>query len=125
MSVTIEVTRAVKRVEAVVKLSRPNAVRIDEVLPDGVAGEAGLLAGDVVVRYGGRRIRSIAEMKEAIGGAAGGPIPIEVLRDGRPVTLTVPPGRLGVNLAEIRIEERLSAHGQRGQKQGWGSPTRS
>ena len=56
------------------------------------ADKAGLLENDVVVKVGGRSVSDADEMTVAVRALPiGEPSPIEVLRDGRTVTLTVTP----------------------------------
>ena len=62
-------------------------IRLDEVLPEGVAGKAGIRAGDVMVRFDGRRFprhdamnRLRVWMQDV---PAGRPVKVVVLRDGK------------------------------------------
>ncbi len=56
------------------------------------ADKAGILENDVVVKVGGRSVKDADEMTVAVRALPiGQPSPIEVLRDGRTVTLTVTP----------------------------------
>jgi tetratricopeptide (TPR) repeat protein len=68
------------------------------VLPGGNAARRGLRAGDVLLRYGGARLTSRADLKIAEGGE---PVPIEVWRDGKTLDdLRLAPGKLGVVISD-------------------------
>jgi hypothetical protein len=106
-SIDLDLSAAINRVERVARLARPNALRVDMVLPGSPAGAAGLAEGDVILEYGGRRVRTLTEIRETIEGRAGGvAAELGLIRDGAALVLTVPSGRLGVVLAEVRAEER-------------------
>jgi hypothetical protein len=69
-----------------------SGIRLDEVLPDGVAGKAGLRAGDVLVRFDGKRFphhdamnRLRVWMQDV---PYGRPVKVVVLRDGAEVECT-------------------------------------
>jgi hypothetical protein len=93
-----------REVHRTVRLARANAVLVAEVLDGGAAKPAGVRAGDILVRYGAKRVRGMAELKQAID-AASGTVALELRRDGKPVTLSVPAGPLGVGLLNHRIGE--------------------
>jgi len=66
-------------------------------LPNSQAAAAGLAPGDILVSYGNRRVRDLAELREAAEAASEDEqVPITVVRDGREVTLHLRPGRMGV-----------------------------
>jgi tetratricopeptide (TPR) repeat protein len=68
------------------------------VLPDGNAARAGLRAGDVLLRYAGRKLTTKADLKAA---EAGEPVPIVVWRDGNTLDeLRLAPGKLGVAISD-------------------------
>jgi hypothetical protein len=87
-----------------VRLDRANAILITNVLDGGAAKPAGVRARDVVVRYGTKRVRNLAELKQALESATG-TVAIELRRDGKPMTLSLLAGRLGVEVANHHIEE--------------------
>jgi len=87
-----------------VRLKRANAVLVAEVMDGGAAKPAGVRAGDVLMRYGAERVRNLAELKQALK-AASGTVAVELWRDGKPVVLSLPAGRLGAQVANHRIEE--------------------
>ena len=85
-------------------------VMIESVLPDSPAERAGLVAGDVVTRYGGNPIQRFADLAMHIGlSRTGTPYPITVLRDGKEITLMLTPasGRVEDKPGETKDEETL------------------
>jgi serine protease Do len=65
-------------------------VLVTDVDEDGPAVKAGLKAGDVIVRMGGKAVKDGGDLREALAeGAAGSSATIGVQRDGRPMDLTV------------------------------------
>jgi S1-C subfamily serine protease len=66
--------------------------QIADISPNSPAERAGILENDVVVKVGDRKVADADEFIVAVRQLAiGQPAPIEVLRDGRPVVLTVTP----------------------------------
>ncbi len=66
--------------------------QIADVSPNSPAERAGILENDVVVKVGDRKVADADEFIVAVRQLKiGEPAPIEVLREGRPVTLTVTP----------------------------------
>jgi hypothetical protein len=77
----------------------PNRVRVDEVMDGSAAADAGLVPGDVILRYGQQRIFSPAELREATAdGTAGEATAVAVLRDGQETQIYVPRGPLGIRI---------------------------
>jgi len=74
----------------------------ESVSPETPAARAGLKDGDVIVRFGDRQIRSFVELNQAVAATAPGTtVPLEVVRDGKPV-------RLSLTVAERPSEEELA-----------------
>ena len=64
----------------------------EEVAPDSPAQRAGVRPGDVIVRFDGRDVRSFTALEQVAAFArAGQPVPVEILRGGRSVQLTLTP----------------------------------
>lgn len=83
----------------------PNRVSVGGVMGGSAAEDVGLRPGDVVVSYDDERIFSPSELRDAtIGGEAGALTPVEVLRDGRRMRLTVPRGPLGIRVDHENVE---------------------
>jgi hypothetical protein len=74
------------------------------VAPGGNAFQAGLRGGDVLLRYGDTKLTTRDDLKLATDG---GPIPVQAWRDGRTLTLKVPPGKLGVEVSPEPVAEAL------------------
>ncbi|HEX7079891.1 MAG TPA: PDZ domain-containing protein [Gammaproteobacteria bacterium] len=78
-------------------LGRPTRVRVGRVLPTSPAERAGLLPGDEVVAYAGRRVFDIRELNRfTLEGRPGETVVLDVLRDGQPIQLYLPRGPLGI-----------------------------
>jgi serine protease Do len=68
-------------------------VLVTDVDADGPAGKAGLKAGDVIVRIGGKAVRDGEDVREALRDVEpGSTATIGVQREGRPMDLTVKVG---------------------------------
>jgi S1-C subfamily serine protease len=69
-----------------------SGARVTKVVPGGPAARAGLLEGDVVVKVGDRAIAGVDEFVVAIRQLeVGRDATVEVIREGKPVTLTINP----------------------------------
>lgn len=65
-----------------------------DVQPGGPAAQAGVRPGDVVVRFAGEQIGTVANVLGALRSTAPGEeVPLSVRRDGQLVELTVTVGR--------------------------------
>ena len=64
---------------------------IGEVMPETAAAEAGLRPGDLVMDIDGIEVRDFSDLRGLVVEAPGRPLEFTILRDGRPVTLTVTP----------------------------------
>ena len=82
---------------------RNNRLRIGDILGQSPASRAGVETGDVVLRYDGRQVFNAQELRSATTqGQAGAATRLEVARDGRVLTLSLPRGPLGVRLVPTR-----------------------
>ncbi|MEV1293324.1 trypsin-like peptidase domain-containing protein [Pseudonocardia sp. NPDC049635] len=71
-----------------------DGAQVQNVAAGGPAAAAGLLEGDVVVRVGGRAIAGADELVVAVREhVPGDQVPIELVRQGRPLTVTVTLGQ--------------------------------
>jgi YD repeat-containing protein len=81
----------------------PTRVTVTGVVVGGAGARAGLRRGDVLDRYDGAPVTSsfllIRRVKTAAKGGA--PRSLRVLRGGKPLTFEVPPGPLGINVADM------------------------
>jgi regulator of sigma E protease len=66
-------------------------VAVVQVVPGLPAATAGLQPGDIVTSLGGAAVKNTRELRAASEAGAGKPIPMDVLRNGAPVSLTVTP----------------------------------
>ena len=79
--------------------NQPNRVLIREMLQGSPAKGAGLLPGDSVLRYDGKRMFGTRDLQSATtGGPIGESVPVEIQRNGQVMTLYLPRGPLGVYL---------------------------
>lgn len=71
----------------------PQGVRVTRVYPGDPAEAAGMLVGDVIITFQSRRVTSQDQLTELVGQEnPGETVRLEILRDGKPMTLRV---RLG------------------------------
>lgn len=68
-----------------------NGLLVTRVAPGSPAARAGMKAGDVVVRAGGAPITDVRDLREAVAGAHGQTLRVEIVRMKRNVTLTLKP----------------------------------
>lgn len=79
--------------------NQSNRVVIREMLQGSPARTAGLLPGDVVLRYDGKRMFATHDLQNATASGRGGEsIPVEIVRNGQVMTLYLQRGPLGVYL---------------------------
>ncbi len=63
---------------------------VETVGPDTPAGKAGVKPGDVIVKFGDRDVRSFTDLEKAVASTVpGASVPVEVIRGGRRIDLTV------------------------------------
>lgn len=63
---------------------------VNEVLPGSAAAKAGIKAGDIITRLDDKPVESFAALRVKIGTTPPGtPVKVELIREGKPVTLTV------------------------------------
>ena len=72
-----------------------------EVLPGGQGERVGLRKGDVVTSYAGQNITETGRLNRLVAASTGSNVELAIRRDGKPLTLKVGAGKLGV-----RFEER-------------------
>jgi len=77
-----------------VPISEP---KIDQVMPNSAAQEAGFKHGDVIKAIDGEKIRSFNEVQKIIAESAGVKLKVTVERDGQMVPLDVTPRRVEVD----------------------------
>jgi serine protease Do len=96
-----------EQLAAFFKLSGKNGVLVTSVDEDSPAAKAGMKAGDVILRFGGRAIEDGEDLRDAVHDAESGQkVTVTVQRDGHPIDLEVTlekperahPGMGGVSL---------------------------
>lgn len=76
-------------------LPKPEGALVAKVLPDSPAQAAGLKAGDVLLRYNGAELVSSRSLPPLVGDSnPGDTVTLELLRDGRSITVKVEVGTL-------------------------------
>lgn len=75
----------------------PTEVHVGRIIPGSAAGQAGLLPGDRILGYAGKKIFSMRELTElTLQGEVGESVLVEVERDSTPIQVTVPRGPIGI-----------------------------
>ncbi len=87
-----------RRVAQVLNLSTEQAVIIHQVVPGGPADQAGVQAGDMLVRIGGRDVATMDDVSRfLIGWPAGRPVTATVLRLGSRLEVDLRPSEAGAD----------------------------
>jgi membrane-associated protease RseP (regulator of RpoE activity) len=77
-----------------------SGVLVSKVVEDSAAEEAGIEVGDLIVAIGGDEVESAGDIRRALQSRQGETFDVELIRDGRPLSLTV-------TIAERRERERV------------------
>jgi len=76
---------------------RPTAVSVGSVMEFSPAADAGLQAGDRIVRYDGERVYNIGDLYQRQVAVTGDRnVIIDIERNGTPMQISMPPGPLGI-----------------------------
>jgi len=87
---------------AALKLPSPNGVLLSEVRSGGPGGKAGLARGDVVTKVDGRAVTSTGQFRNLIASSgAKKRVSLEVLRDGKALSLGVDLGEVPDDASEV------------------------
>lgn len=80
-------------------LGQPNRVAVVDVFQSSPAAAAGLKPGDILLAYDGQRMFDGRDLREfTMASDPGQSVVLDVLRDGRQVSLYVPGGPIGIQL---------------------------
>lgn len=80
-------------------LGQTNRVRVDDVMTDSPAAQAGLATGDMILSYGDTRIFAPDDLvAQTQQGNPGDVVQLLIIRQGKPMTIQVPRGPLGLRI---------------------------
>lgn len=83
----------------------PNRVEIREVYSGSAADDAGIKPGDIFVSYASNPIYSMSTLRQStLEGAAGETIMVELIRDNKSFTTSVPRGPLGISMSAAVVK---------------------
>ncbi len=69
-------------------MQQPRGALVARVMPDGPAAQAGIAAGDIILRFNGEDIIYSSDLPPRVGRTAvGRKVPVDILRGGKPRTL--------------------------------------
>jgi S1-C subfamily serine protease len=71
-------------------LNSARGALVSDIMAGSPAEKAGIKQGDVIVRFGGKEIKDSRQLQMVVGDTpAGQKVPMEIVRNGKPLTLTV------------------------------------
>lgn len=92
--------------------SNKEGVLVAEVTPDSPADKAGLKDGDVIIRMNGQKITDVAELRNKIAlTPPGTALVLEIIRDGKPASVTVTIGEQPTSMGMGTRSEILESLG--------------
>jgi S1-C subfamily serine protease len=81
--------------ESNIRIQDDRGILIRRVIPNSPAAQAGMRAGDVIKRIGGQEVINAETVQQIVEKSTiGQDLPVELSRNGQPVTLSVKPGVL-------------------------------
>ncbi|MCI0666900.1 MAG: DegQ family serine endoprotease [Methylococcaceae bacterium] len=91
-------------------MQRPHGALVARVLPNSPAEKAGFLVGDVIVDFNGQEIETSASLPPIVGMTPiGEKVPVSVVRQKHPMTLTVEIGKLSPEVETQMKSDNLPA----------------
>lgn len=103
-TVSYRITRAGQ--DLTVSAPNPLPPLVDQVQPQSAAMDAGMQAGDVILKAGGQTIASFTQLPDLVAATNGQPITLTVWRAGQTFDLTMTPRRRDLPLPEGGFETR-------------------
>jgi len=83
-------------------LKGTKGILISDVVDKGPGSKSGLRSGDVVLKLNGDEVQSTGQFRNAIAGAGSGTsVKLDILRDGKPITLDAKLGELPEEQAKV------------------------
>ncbi len=96
-------------------ISPDKGVLVAQVEPDSPASRAGLESGDVILRYNGKDVHSAQDLSLAVAETAvGSPAQVQVLRNGKGMSLEVHVGKRADKVEEADNSSGETEHGKLG-----------
>ena len=84
---------------------RPNRLVVSNVIATSPAERAGLQPGDVILSYGDQRVFSTQQLTDLrSSGDRGTPVTLDIVREGRPMQITMPRGPMGVQTSATNVD---------------------
>jgi len=111
----VEIQQMTPEMASALGLDRERGALVAGVQPDSPAAKAGLRVGDVITGYAGKPVNSLQNLTTAVADTKiGSSAPIEIIRDGKSVTVTA-------TIAQLKDEQQASA-GSNGQARRGAGP---
>lgn len=99
----VQIGEVTKEVAQAIGLPKAEGAMVSGVEPDAPADKAGILPGDVILKFDGKPINRMSDLPRLVGQTKPGEtVPVEVWRKGKPV-------KLKVTVAEIKAEAQAEA----------------
>jgi serine protease Do len=96
-------------------LSPDKGVLVAQVEPDSPASRSGIQSGDVILQYNGKEVHNAQDLSLAVADTqVGSPARMEILRNGRPMTLDVKVGERADKVEEASSSSGEADHGKLG-----------
>jgi serine protease Do len=94
------------------KLGSLKGILVSDVVDTGPGAKAGLKSGDVVMKLNGKELDSTGEFRNAIAAAgAGASVKLDIVRDGKPMTIDAKLGELPEKLGSVAANEQGESSG--------------
>ncbi len=91
----VQVQRVTPDLAETLGMGEPKGALVTSVSPDSPAGKAGVKQGDIITRFGDRDIEQMRQLPRVVAATPiGRSVPMTLLRDGKPESVTVTVGEL-------------------------------